>query len=204
VIESNVSTLIGAGSDTVAVALTWAIYLLSQTPHVRLAVEAEVDAHTQDASLTLEALDKLVWTRAVIEEAMRLYPPTPVIGRMACNEDRLGAERIPTGATILISPWVIHRHTRLWDEPDQFKPERFLPGRRDQIARFAYLPFGAGPRICLGMSFAMQEAVAVLATLIRYVHFERADNSPVQLCQRFTLQTETPLLMRARARRERA
>jgi cytochrome P450 len=202
VIESNVSTLIGAGSDTVAVALTWAIFLLSQAPQVREAVEAEVDAHLMRGPLTLEALDKLVWTRAVIEEAMRLYPPTPVIGRMACGDDDLGGECVPAGATILISPWVIHRHTRLWDEPDMFEPERFLPGRREHIPRFAYLPFGAGPRICLGMGFAMQEAVALLATLVGHVRFERSDNSPVRLCQRFTLQTEAPLRMRISARRE--
>lgn len=202
VIEGNVSTLIGAGSDTVAVALTWAIFLLSKAPQVREAVEAEVDARLRDGPLTLEALDGLVWTRAVIEEAMRLYPPTPVIGRMAYGEDNLGTEHVPAGATILISPWVIHRHTRLWDQPDLFEPERFLPGRRELIPRFAYLPFGAGPRICLGMGFAMQEAVVLLATLLGHVRFERSDNSPVRLCQRFTLQTEAPLRMRVSARRE--
>lgn len=201
VIESNVSTLIGAGSDTVAVALSWAIFLLSQTPGVLAEVEAEVDAYMSAGPLTLDRLDQLVWTRAVIEESMRLYPPTPLIGRMAHASDRLGDEVIPAGTTILISPWLIHRHTRLWSEPDLFKPERFLPGRREHIPRFAYLPFGAGARICLGMGFAMQEAVTVLATLIRHLRFERADNSPVRLCQRFTLQTEAPLRMYAGGRR---
>lgn len=201
VIESNVSTLIGAGSDTVAVALSWAIFLLSQTPRVLAEVEAEVDAHMSTGPLSLDSLDQLVWTRAVIEESMRLYPPTPLIGRMAHASDHLGDERISAGATILISPWLIHRYTRLWEEPDLFKPERFLPGARERIPRFAYLPFGAGPRVCLGMGFAMQEAVSVLATLIRNLRFERADNFPVRLCQRFTLQTETPLRMYARSRR---
>lgn len=195
-IESNVSTLIGAGSDTVAVALTWSIYLLSQTPHVREAIEAEVDSHMATGPLTVDTLKELVWTRAVVEESMRLFPPAPMIGRMACREEMLGGERVPAGASILISPWVLHRHARLWSEPDMFDPERFLPGRRDQISRYAYLPFGAGPRVCLGMGFAMQEAVVILATLVRHLRFERADNHPIRLRQCITLQTDAPMRMR--------
>lgn len=202
-IEGNVSTLIGAGSDTVAVALTWSIYLLSQSPQVREAVEAEVDAHLTTEPLTAYMLGKLVWTRAVVEEAMRLYPPAPLIGRMTRNEEMLGGERCPAGTAILISPWVLHRHARLWSEPDMFVPERFLPGRRDQIPRYAYLPFGAGPRVCLGMGFAMQEAVVVLATLIKQLRFDRADNHPIRLRQCITLQTDAPLRMRISRRQVR-
>jgi cytochrome P450 len=195
-IAGNLSTLIGAGSDTVAVALTWAIFLLSQTPHAREAVELEVDDLLKAGPLTVDKLSKLVWTRAVVEETMRLYPPAPLIGRMARSEDRLGSKRFQAGTVILISPWVLHRHATLWSEPEMFEPERFLPGRRDQISRYAYLPFGAGPRVCLGMGFAMQEAVVVLATLIKYLRFERADNHPIRLRQCITLQTDAPLLMR--------
>ncbi|MBI5109216.1 MAG: cytochrome P450 [Rhodocyclales bacterium] len=201
-IEDNVSTLIGAGSDTVAVALTWAIFLLSQAPRAREAVEAEVDANLKNGAPTADTLGKLVWTRAVIEEAMRLYPPAPMIGRMICNEDTLGGNRFPAGTTILISPWVLHRHTQLWSDPDMFEPERFLPGRRELIPRYAYLPFGAGPRVCLGMGFAMQEAVVVLATLIKHLRFERADDHPIRLRQCITLQTVAPLRMRIRPRQE--
>lgn len=200
-IEDNVSTLVGAGSDTVAVALAWAIFLLSQAPHVRAAMESEVDAYLTDPVPTAATLDKLVWTRAVIEEAMRLYPPAPMIARMTCGEERLGSELFPAGTTILISPWVLHRHNLLWSDPDRFKPERFLPGRRELIPRYAYLPFGAGPRVCLGMGFAMQEAVVVLATLIKHLRFERVDDLPIRLRQCVTLQTETPIRMRARSRR---
>jgi cytochrome P450 len=200
-IEDNVSTLVGAGSDTVAVALTWAIFLLSQVPHARAALESEVDTHLTDPVPTAATLDKLVWTRAVIEEAMRLYPPAPMIARMMRGKDRLGSELFPAGTTILISPWVLHRHTLLWSDPDRFEPERFLPGRRELIPRYAYLPFGAGPRVCLGMGFAMQEAVVVLATLIKHLRFERADDQPIRLRQCVTLQTEAPILMRARSRR---
>lgn len=199
-LEDNISTLIGAGSDTVAVALTWAIFLLSQVPHVQASVEDEVDTHLSSAALTTEVISKLVWTRAVIEEAMRLYPPAPMIGRMARGDDRFGGVLYPAGTTILISPWVLHRHARLWNEPDVFRPERFLPGQRQRIPRYAYLPFGAGPRVCLGMGFAMQEAVIVLATLIKHLRFERADDLPINLRQCITLQTVNPLLMRAKPR----
>jgi cytochrome P450 len=126
VIQGNVSTLIGAGSDTVAVALHWAIFLLSQTPEILAEVEAEVDAQLGTGPLTLEKLELLVWTRAVIEETMRLYPPTPVMGRMALRKDRLGVIDVPAGTTILISPWVMHRHTKLWSDADLFVPERFF------------------------------------------------------------------------------
>jgi cytochrome P450 len=199
-IEDNVSTLIGAGSETVAVALTWAIFLLSQVPYVREAVEAEISVHMKDGPLTADTLGNLAWTRAVVEESMRLYPPAPLIGRMTLSEERLGGERYPAGTAILISPWVLHRHARLWSKPDMFDPERFLPGRRDQISRYAYLPFGAGPRVCLGMGFAMQEAVVVLATLIKHLRFERADNHPIRLRQCITLQTDAPLQMKIRPR----
>ena len=201
-VEDNVSTLIGAGSDTVAVALTWAIFLLSQATRAREAVETEVDNHLKDGVPTVDMLDKLVWTRAVIEEAMRLYPPAPMIGRMSRCADNLGGEQFPAGTTILISPWVLHRHSRLWSDPDIFEPERFLPGRREQIPRYAYLPFGAGPRVCVGMGFAMQEAVVVLATLIKHLRFERADDRPIRLRQCITLQTVAPLRMRIRPRQE--
>lgn len=199
-IEDNVSTLVGAGTDTVAVALTWAIFLLSKVPYARAAVESEVDTHLTDPVPTAATLDKLVWTRAVIEEAMRLYPPAPMIARMIRDKDQLGCEQFLVGTTILISPWVLHRHTLLWSDPDRFEPERFLPGRRELIPRYAYLPFGAGPRVCLGMSFAMQEAIIVLATLTKHLRFERADDHPIRLRQCITLQTKAPIRMRAKSR----
>lgn len=200
-VEDNVSMLIGAGSDTVAIALTWSIFLLSEAPHVRARVEAEADAALQAGPMTAETFDRLIWTRAVIEEAMRLYPPAPLIGRMALAADTICGERFPVGTTVLIAPWVLHRHARLWTEPEMFRPERFLPGQRESIPRFAYLPFGAGPRICIGMGFAMQEAVLLLARLTQYLRFERADDRPIRLRQCVTLQPEGGLRMRASERR---
>ena len=113
VIEDNVSMLIGAGSDTVAVALTWSIFLLTHAPHVRERVEREVDAILSEGPLDAATLERLVLTRAVIEEAMRLYPPAPLIGRVALGRDTVAGMRIEAGAVILIAPWVVHRHRQI-------------------------------------------------------------------------------------------
>lgn len=200
VIEDIVANILGAGSDSSAVALTWAMFLLAQVPHVRNALEAEVDAHLARDEPSAETLGKLVWTRAVVEEALRLFPPAPLIGRMSRRADRLNDLEIPAGTTIMIAPWVLHRHARLWRHPDHFDPERFLPGNRDAIPRFAYLPFGAGPRGCLGSAFAMQEATIALALLVKHLRFECAGDLPVRLRQCITLQTCDPIWMLAKRR----
>ncbi|RIX47519.1 MAG: cytochrome P450 [Rhodocyclales bacterium GT-UBC] len=200
IIEDNISAMIGAGSDTASVALAWSLFLLAQVPHVRALVEAEVDTLLTPAGVTADNLGKLVWTRAVIEETMRLYPPAPMIGRVSLKDDVLGGRPYPAGTTILIAPWVLHRHRRLWRDADLFIPERFLPGQREQIPRYAYLPFGAGPRICLGMGLAMQEAVTLLATLVKELRFECADAHPVHLRHCMTLHADPAIRMRVRAR----
>ena len=170
-VRANIVTFIGAGHETTANALTWSLYLLSQAPAARERIEAEVDAVMPDGVLAPEALPRLVFTKAVVEEAMRLYPPVPYMSRAALGEDRIGNLKIPRGSMVTIAPWVLHRHRRLWDDPDAFVPERFLPERRDGIDRFAYLPFGAGPRVCIGASFSLQEAVIVLASAVRAARF---------------------------------
>ena len=200
-IEDNVSTLIGAGSDTVAMAMTWTLFLLAQAPDIRAKVEMEIDSILGADPVTLEALERLVWTRAAIEEAMRLYPPAPAIGRVAIAADRLGEIDWPAGGEIMIAPWVLHRHELLWSEPERFDPTRFLPEHREKILPFSYLPFGAGPRICLGIAFAMQEAVVVLATLLQTLRFDRADDRPIRLRHCITLQPRDGIHMRASRRR---
>jgi cytochrome P450 len=200
-IENNVTTFIGAGSDTVSAALTWSIFLLSQAPEIREAVEAEVDACTSSGPLAPAMLKTLVWTQAVIEEALRLYPPAPMIGRRALAEDVLGGERFPSGTTVVIAPWVVHRHERLWEAPDFFRPERFLPDARGRIPRFAYLPFGAGPRVCIGMGFALQETIVLLTKLLQRLRFERVDDRPISLRQCMTIQPREKLAMRITRRR---
>ena len=194
-IEDNVSTFLGAGSDTVAGALTWSLYLLSQSPEFRDRIEQELDDVLAGRPLTFELVERLPFTRAVIEEAMRLYPPAPLLSRAAVLDDVLCDRKIPAGSVIIIAPWLVHRHRLLWDEPLVFDPRRFLPGQRERIRRFSYLPFGAGPRICIGMNFAMQEAIILLGHLLTSLRFELAPGTSVRVFQCVTLRPQGGLAM---------
>ena len=200
-IEDNISTFLGAGSDTVAGALTWSLYLLSQSPQFRDLVERELDEVVAGRPMTFELVERLPFTRAVIEEAMRLYPPAPLLSRAALLDDVLCDRKIPAGSVIIIAPWLVHRHRLLWDDPLVFDPRRFLPGRRERIRRFSYLPFGAGPRICIGMNFAMQEAVILLAHLLTSLRFALAPGVSVRVFQCVTLRPEGGLAMIPERRR---
>jgi len=133
---------------------------------------------------------------------MRLYPPVPSLSRTARADDvAAGHCVIPKGALVVVSPYLLHRHETLWEAPDRFRPERFLPGARETIPRYAYLPFGAGPRICIGQQFAMVEAVVVLATLLRHLRFDYASEEPPVPVQRITLRPRDGMPMRVTARR---
>jgi cytochrome P450 len=149
-----------------------------------------------EGALEPRHLEKLVYTRAVIDEAVRLYPPAPYMSRTAINDDRVGELEIPAGSMVAIAPYVLHRHKTLWDQPDAFQPERFLPENRSRIDRFAYLPFGAGPRVCIGASFSLQEAVIVLATIARSMRLDLVDGHEVVPVQRITLRPRGGLPMR--------
>ena len=187
-IEDNIITFIGAGHETTARSLAWTLYLLSQAPAERAAVEAELDSVLPTLSHPSEWVDRLVYTRAVFEEALRLYPPAPSLNRTALAPDRVGDVEIPAGATVLVMPWLIHRHEMLWDRPEHFIPSRFLPGNRETIDRYQYLPFGVGPRVCIGASFALQEGVIALAALLKHLRFDYAGSSPPEVVQRITVQ----------------
>ncbi len=195
-VRANIVTFIAAGHETTSNSLTWALYLLSQAPDVRERVEREVDALLPDGTVTPDALDQLVETRAVIDEALRLYPPAATITREALGPDRFGDLRVKAGTRVVVSPWVLHRHKLLWDEPDRFRPERFLPDARAAIDRFAYLPFGAGPRVCIGASFALQEAVTILATVMRSFRLDLEPGHPIVPVQRISPRPQGRLAMR--------
>ena len=150
---------------TTANALIWSLFLLSLSEEWRARLAAEADAVLPGPVESYA--ERLVETRAVIEEAMRLYSPVASISRVALDHDELAGRNIRKGTLVMVSQWVLHRHKLLWDEPDAFDPRRFLPIARDKIDRFAYLPFGAGPRICIGAGFALQEAAIVLAHIMR-------------------------------------
>ncbi|NEU11709.1 cytochrome P450 [Methylobacterium sp. BTF04] len=196
-VKANIVTFIAAGHETTANALTWALYCLSQDPAARSRLEAEVDAVAGD---DFDA-DALPFTKAVMEETMRLFPPVPFMSRTAIADDRIGRIKIPRGSLVMVAPYVLHRHSTLWDDPAAFVPDRFLGENRAAIPRFSYLPFGAGPRVCIGQSFSLQEAVTVLAHIVRATRFTlAADHPPVTPLHRVTLRPEHGLRMNAQSR----
>ncbi|MDB5597811.1 MAG: cytochrome [Hyphomicrobiales bacterium] len=198
-IRANILTFIGAGHETTANALTWSIYLLATHPAWRRRAEEEVDTLAEGETAHLDP-DRLPVTRAVIDEALRLYPPAASLSREAIGSDRLAGHRIRAGARVVISPWLLHRHRRLWTDPDLFDPTRFLPGNRDRIDRYAYLPFGAGPRVCIGASFALQEATIILAEVLRHVRLDAVPGHVPEPVQRVTLRPRggMPVILRHR------
>lgn len=172
-LADEVATMILAGHETTATALFWALYLLALDPanQDRLAREAAAAPATDD-------LERLPFTRATVQETMRLYPPAFVIARAALGADQIAGFPVRRGDVIMIAPWLLHRHEKLWRSPNAFLPERFMPDTPPPD-RFAYLPFGAGPRVCIGAHFALVEAVLALARLVGAFRIELIDTAPV-------------------------
>jgi cytochrome P450 len=197
-LRSNILTFVAAGHETTANTLSWAMFLLSQSREWRQRVEKEVDRELTEGATARS--DRLVETRAVIEEAIRLYPPIAAISRVALDDDELGGERVRRGSLIVMAPYVLHRHRLLWYRPNVFDPRRFLGIDRSTIDRFAYLPFGAGPRKCIGSTFALQEATLVLATIVKNFSFELSPGHAVWPTLRVTLRPANGLPMVIRKR----
>jgi cytochrome P450 len=200
-IEDNIITFIGAGHETTARALGWTIYCLAEAPWERDRVEAEIDAVLAREPDPVKWLDAMPSTRAAFEETLRLYPPAPSINREPIEPEIYKGLYIPKRAAVLMMPWTVHRHRKLWDQPDAFMPERFHPGNREKIDRYQYLPFGAGPRVCIGASFAMQEAVIALAVLLSRFRFDTLAETKPWPVQKLTTQPQGGLPMRVTPRR---
>jgi len=164
-LRDEVMTVFLAGHETTANALGFAWWLLAENPAVEARLHEELDRVLQGRPPCSADLASLPYTRMVLDEALRLYPPAHIISRMAVKEDRIGGVRVPAGATITISPYVTQRNPVLWLDPERFDPERFVPGQTSERHRFAYLPFGAGQRICLGMPFAIAEGQIILSAI---------------------------------------
>jgi cytochrome P450 len=179
--------------------LFWSLYLLAGAPLIQERLAAETGSLALGPGHAAESLPRLVYTRAVVHEALRLYPPAFTLARQALAADTAGGIPIAARTVVLIAPWVLHRHRLLWSEPDTFDPERFMPDAPPP-GRFAYLPFGIGPRVCIGAQFALTEATLVLATLIQAFHIERADHLPVTPRAIVTTQPDhpPPFLLRPR------
>jgi cytochrome P450 len=164
-VRDEVVTLLVAGHETVASALTWTWWLLAAHPEVQDRLHVELDAVLGGRPPGWDDWPRLEWTRAVVDEALRLFPPAWVVTRRAVEPDVLGGFALPAGATVILSPWTLHRRPGEWPEPERFDPGRWVGERRRSVLRSAYLPFGAGSRLCIGRDFALVEAVAVLAVL---------------------------------------
>jgi cytochrome P450 len=195
-IKDNIITFIGAGHETTARALGWTLYCLANARHDLEIIETEIDAFfAGDTPPVQNWLDHLPKTRAAFEEAMRLYPPAPSINRAAIADDQYQDVKVPAGTTVLIMPWTLHRHRMLWKQPRAFMPQRFWPENRGSIDRFQYLPFGAGPRICIGATFALHEAVIALAVLLHRFRFHCTKDCKPWPTQKLTVQPEGGLPM---------
>ncbi len=197
-VAANILTFILAGHETTARTLGWALHLISRSPETAARLKAE--AGTFDVK-QIRWSDALPWTRAVIEEAMRLFPPAPTLARRALGPDVVGSQPIKAGAAVVISPWILHRHEKLWDEPAAFRPERFLPENRKAIDRYAYIPFSAGPRVCIGAAFAMQEAMIALVAILRAADVEAITPVEPHPIHQITLRSRAPIRLRLRARK---
>jgi cytochrome P450 len=198
-LRDQMATMIVAGHETTALTLFWSLYLLASSPsdQERVAEESRgVDLSPDGAA---DALAKLPYTKAVVNESLRLYPPAFAIARIATGPDRLGDVDVSRGSLIMISPWVLQRHHRLWKDPDAFNPSRFL-GDAPLAHRFAYMPFGAGPRICIGAQLALTEACLVLATMIQRFHVTLANTRPVLPAAVIVTQPDHPAPFRLRPR----
>jgi enediyne biosynthesis protein E7 len=165
-VRDEVLTLLLAGHETTANALSWTFYLLAQHPHIEARLQEEYQRVLNGRPATIEDLPQLPFTRMVVEEAMRLYPPAWGLGRRALGNDEIGGYAIPRGAYVLVFPYVTHRHPAFWERPGAFDPERFSAQLSAGRHRFAYFPFGGGPRLCLGNQFAFYEAQLILATIL--------------------------------------
>lgn len=171
-IADNLLTFIAAGHETTAKALTWTLYLLARAPEWQDALRTEIAGVCGASPVAARHLEGLRLTQMVLKESMRLYPPAPVLSREVGRDLELGGIPMAAGTLIVIPIFAIHRHRRLWVDPDRFDPQRFAPGNEANQLRTQFMPFGFGPRTCIGMAFAMIEATVVLATLVRAVRFD--------------------------------
>jgi cytochrome P450 len=202
-IHTQIIIVMGAGHQSVALALTWIWYLLSQHPLEEGRLHAELDEALAGRPPAVEDIARLPYTRMVIDESLRLYPPFPIMAwRGALDNDEVCGVKIPKGATVTIAPWVLHRHEKLWDRPGQFDPSRFSPERGEDRPRYAYLPFGTGPRVCIGASFAIMEITLILATIAQRYRLRLLPDHPVEVQGLLALEPRYGLKVTLEKRRE--
>jgi len=192
----EVLTLIVAGHETTASGLNWTWYLLSQHPQVAARLHAEIDATAAQAAPQLADMEGLSYTRQVIDEALRLYPPGWLLSRRTLEPDVLGGYAVPANANVLLPLYLLHRHPHFWKEPERFWPERFAPEHEAERPRFAYMPFAAGPRHCIGETLALYEMLMHLYKVARRYRLTYVPDKPLELEAQINLRTRHPLHMR--------
>ena len=200
-VRNEAAVMFMAGHEGTANSLAWTWYLLSQVPDAEARVHAELAEVLGGRPPTLDDVPRLVFTRAVLEEAMRLYPPVPFLGRQALRGETIRNRNIPEGSLVVVVPWLLHRHRRLWEQPDHFIPERFLPENAGSRQRYSYIPFSVGPRVCTGAAFGFTEALLCIATLAQRLRLRLAPGAVVEPICRLTLRPgrTLPMLVEHRA-----
>ena len=200
-VRDEVLTIFLAGHETTAAAMTFTWYILSLQPEWEAKLHEELAEVLGGRTPTEADLPRLDLTRRIIEESMRIYPPAPGLSaRVALEDDEIAGVKIRKGSMILVSSWVLHRHRTLWDRPERFDPDRFLPERAKDRPRFAYMPFGGGPRVCIGQMLAMTEATLILATLAQRYRMRLRPGHKVAIQNRVTIRPLDGLPMRIEAR----
>lgn len=200
-VRDELVTIFMAGHETTAAALTWTFHLLARHPEAERRLHAELDHVLGARPPAQEDISELVYTRQVINEAMRLYPPAPGLStRRAVADDDVSGVRIRKGTTVHLGPWILHRHKALWDQPEHFDPDRFAPGAGDDRHRFAFMPFGGGPRVCIGQVMAVNEAILILATLAQSYRLSPEPGFRVELLHQVTLRPKKGVKMRLHRR----
>lgn len=195
-LRDEVLTLLLAGHETTLLSLSWAFYLVARHPHVLERLRTEALAAYPPDGVGIARLERLPWARAVAREAMRLYPPAYLIGRTALADDTLGEYEVPAGTNVMVNIYGLHRHPAYWSEPETFRPERMLDEEAWEPTRFVYLPFGAGPRSCIGSRFALYEMQIILAAFARAFTFAPASGRAVQPSPQITLKAARPIRLR--------
>ncbi len=198
-LRDQVVTLALAGYETTASVVTWACYVLAKRPDIASVLRAQIDAAVGDRPVTIADLPALPYLTAVVKETLRLYPPAWIIGRRALRPDRVGETEIPTHSVVAISPYVLHRNPAYWDDPETFDPGRFLDRAEHRRHPFSYIPFGAGPRTCVGVNFALIEAPLIIGMLTQRFRMTLASDSDVQPHGIFVLVPREPIRMRLQA-----
>lgn len=198
-IVDNLATFLFAGHETTAKALSWTLYLLARSPQWQERLREEVrNAIRSSQRVGPGTIERLPLTLRVLKDSLRLYPPAPVMTRLANQDLDLAGTRVPKGSLIVIPIFVLHRHQRLWDDPNRFDPDRFLPENEAKYPRTQFMPFGFGPRICIGSSFALIEATAILATLLQGAHFEWDERHAPEPVSRVTLRPKGGMPLRVK------